>query len=121
MFVAETLSKHTLDPDGPVKPLDFSEIWEAGESGMQSVISLKDAMARKPDWLSEDWQLLDDDAEPKPQPQKPASTRKASPKVSAPQEAPSKIQVISSSLADEYSDYESGDEPDLVPYSMPSA
>lgn len=122
MFIAETVSKQTLAPDGPVKPLDFSDIWEAGDDGSDVVAALRETLHDPADWLVQDWQVEADqvdqvDTQPKGAEVK---TEEGIPSDRQATSASSKIQVLSSDLAAEYSDYDSEEEPDLVPYNMPS-
>ena len=125
MFIAEVVSQKSLDPDGGVKPLDFSEVWEEKVEGIEVVHRLKELMYAPQDWKAEDWQINEEN---EPMCRKASSSNiqlsnknglEESGDRNVTKKELSKIQIISSSTSD-YEDCDEGDEEDLQPYSMPS-
>lgn len=138
MLVAEQVSKSTLEPDGPVKPLDFGDIWEGVGDAFIHIRDLRSLVEQCDDANVSDW-VVEDLAEEEVTevPDEASSTFKLSSKHTAPlkseqsstkSNAPRKIiQVVSSTPADnaeeehEFDDYDRDvDEPDLKPFAMPS-
>lgn len=131
MLVAEEVSKKSLSANGPIKPLDFGDIWEADSPSYVKIRDLKDWLdVSKDDIKAIDWELpkeeqgIVEDADTHDQ-QKPTpstlprdSSRKDR---SAPSTRKTKgsglIQVIDESS--EFDDYDEVDEPDLEPYKLP--
>lgn len=154
MYIAELVSQKSLPRNGPVKPLDFAEIWEhqAGTEGLKSVDRLRKLNEAGPkDWDVADWEIGGDTLEgqvgepdddmlgPETVVSNPGRPAQDSNRTSAKRTHPKntgKIQVISSTSADDnssdgndenllasYNEYDSdsdGDNDDLQPYAMPN-
>lgn len=132
MLVAEETSKKSLDPSGPVKPLDFGDIWQAEGASYDSIRKLKEWLAESPgDDTVADWQIDEgDEGVVEEAEEADTATASSSARLSGSQSRPSKssasapsntksslIQVIETTS--EYDDYDEIDEPDLQPYVLP--
>lgn len=134
MLVAEEVSKKSLNSEGPVKPLDFGDIWEAEGPSYDSIRELKAWLCEAAedikvvDWMLDDTEVGQveevDDFKPAVGAfhtlDAPTTQTKIS--ESAIPSAPKPggkglIQVIDSTS--EFDDYEEVDEPDLQPYALP--
>lgn len=134
MLVAEEVSQKSLPADGPVKALDFGDIWQGHGDSYESIRNLKAWLKTSADISSVEWELADDGetegtieddeigpsftgnaaATPKPHTHaKPVASSFTPPAKSR----KGLIQIMSSSS--EYEDYDDIDEPDLQPYAMP--
>jgi telomere length regulation protein len=130
MLVAEEISKASLDPKGPVKPLEFGDIWEGEGPAYDTIRKLKEWLSTSvDDWAVKDWEVEDDtegeveeplDARPSFTSSRVKTNNQVPGDSSASGAVPPKkglIQVIDSSVYDDYDDIE---EPDLESYSIPS-
>lgn len=135
MLVAEEVSKKSLDPSGPVKALDFGDIWQAEGASYDSIRRLKEWLAESAeDGKVIDWIIREEQEGEVEEPEievghsttsQASSTRTGQQSRGAPSEAPASksgkpglIQMLDAT-ASEYDDYDEVDEPDLQPYALP--
>lgn len=131
MLVAEEISKKSLSANGPIKALDFGDIWEAEGSSYVKIRDMKAWLeASKDDANVTDWQLPDEEEGPVEEPEEhehqqsaPATShidaKQRKPPASPIQKAKGAglIQVLDASS--EFDDYDEIEEPDLEPYVLP--
>lgn len=130
MLVAEEVSRKSRSADGPVKPLDFGDIWEAQGPSFDGIRDMKQWLEdSKDDTKVADWEVDEQEEGVVDEPQEPQSQQVEAASSSKRSDAPitnsqtktakgnSLIQVLDASS--EYDDYDEVDEPDLQPYSLP--
>lgn len=131
MLVAEEVSKKSLSANGPIKSLDFGDIWEADGPSYVKIRQLKDWLdASKGDSKVTDWDLpkeeegiVEEVETPEQQKAAPPTLPGVSSRSDRSTQSDQKtkgsglIQVIDETS--EFEDYDEVDEPDLQPYKLP--
>lgn len=132
MLVAEEVSKKSLDPSSPIKPLDFGDIWQEAGPNYTDIRNMKEWLdASKDDSKVADWELPEEEegvveepqdyqqhqhfATPGQDAQSVGNGRKE--RTSNQSKEPGLIQVLDTSS--DFDDYDEIDEPDLEPYALP--
>ena len=126
MYIAEIVSKKTVDPKSGTKPLDFGDAWDENNEGFPYVQRLRDLMDAPADSEAQGWQLPDMDEGQVEEVEETVATSSHSTSIQATassagskqqSKASSKIQLITS--LSEFEDYDKDADDDLQPYALP--